>query len=86
MNLFYCDAAFSVNNESEPSTSLMKKVYIHPPSADRILLPDGRYMAYREQGVPAKRARFSIILPHGFLSSRLAGIVNLLPVYLIYLH
>ncbi|XP_021889824.1 uncharacterized protein LOC110808598 [Carica papaya] len=31
-------------------------------------------MAYKEQGVPADRARFSMIAPHSFLSSRLAGI------------
>ena len=30
---------------------------MHPPSASRILLPDGRYMAYPDQGVPADRAR-----------------------------
>ncbi|KAL5831219.1 hypothetical protein ACOSQ4_016573 [Xanthoceras sorbifolium] len=70
-------AALSVSTESEASTALMKKVLIHPPSADRILLPDGRYLAYREQGVPADRARFSIIAPHAFLSSRLAGIPGL---------
>ncbi|PON35100.1 Alpha/beta hydrolase fold [Trema orientale] len=55
----------------------IKKVYLHPPSADRVVLPDGRYMAYREQGVPADRARFSVIAPHAFLSSRLAGIPGL---------
>lgn len=54
-----------------------KDVYIHPPSADRILLPDGRHLAYHEQGVPASVARFSIIVPHPFLSSRLAGIPGL---------
>ncbi|KAF2300553.1 hypothetical protein GH714_014014 [Hevea brasiliensis] len=59
------------------AATCIKKVFIHPPSADRILLPDGRYMAYREQGVPADRARFSMIAPHTFLSSRLAGIPGL---------
>lgn len=52
-----------------------KKVYLHPPSANRVVLPDGRYMAYREQGVPADKARFSVIAPHAFLSSRLAGFI-----------
>lgn len=52
----------------------MKKVLIHPPSASRVLLPDGRYIAYQELGVSADRARFSLIAPHSFLSSRLAGI------------
>lgn len=50
-----------------------KEVCIHPPSANRIVLPDGRYVAYKEQGVSAERARFTVISPHSFLSSRLAG-------------
>ncbi|XP_048233806.1 uncharacterized protein LOC8286002 isoform X3 [Ricinus communis] len=70
-------AVLSVSTERDTSTTLIKKVFIHPPSADRILLPDGRYMAYREQGVPADSARFSMIAPHTFLSSRLAGIPGL---------
>lgn len=49
-------------------------VQVHPPSATRILLPDGRNMSYLEQGVSANRARYSLIAPHSFLSSRLAGI------------
>lgn len=52
---------------------MVKKVKVHPPSAARILLPDGRYLAYRELGVPADKARFSLIASHSFLSSRLAG-------------
>lgn len=51
------------------------KVRQHPPSASRVLLPDGRYMAYHEQGVLADTARFSLVAPHSFLSSRLAGII-----------
>ncbi|PWA65965.1 alpha/beta-Hydrolases superfamily protein [Artemisia annua] len=49
-------------------------VQVHPPSATRILLPDGRNMSYTEQGVSGYRARYSLIAPHSFLSSRLAGI------------
>ncbi|KAK7257737.1 hypothetical protein RIF29_31932 [Crotalaria pallida] len=52
----------------------MKEVFVHPPTADCIVLPDGRFMAYKERGVSAEKARFSIIAPHTFLSSRLAGI------------
>ncbi|XWS52711.1 hypothetical protein CRYUN_Cryun11dG0094300 [Craigia yunnanensis] len=70
-------AVLSVSIEHDTAIPVEKKVYIHPPSADRIMLPDGRYMAYREQGVPADRARFSMITPHSFLSSRLAGIPGL---------
>ncbi|KAM7468161.1 hypothetical protein LguiB_015723 [Lonicera macranthoides] len=66
--------ALGVFTKQEGKVSLVKKVYIHPTSAIRIQLPDGRYMAYQELGVPADRARFSLIAPHSFLSSRLAGI------------
>lgn len=64
-----------MNTETTPSSPApeIKKIHIHPPSAARVMLPDGRFMAYKEQGVPADRARFSIIAPHSFLSSRLAG-------------
>ncbi|MBA0578851.1 hypothetical protein Gorai_021122 [Gossypium raimondii] len=68
-------AVLSLSIEYDTAIPVAKNVYIHPPSADRIILPDGRYMAYREQGVPADRARFSIIIPHSFLSSRLSGLV-----------
>ncbi|CAL8999447.1 unnamed protein product [Prunus brigantina] len=76
---FLAFAALYVNSESTVSTPTpeIKKIYIHPPSAARIMLPDGRYIAYKEQGVLADRARFSIIAPHSFLSSRLAGIPGL---------
>ncbi|EOY33100.1 Alpha/beta-Hydrolases superfamily protein [Theobroma cacao] len=70
-------AVLSVSVEHDTAIPVAKKVYIHPPSADRIMLPDGRYMAYREQGLPADRARFTMIIPHSFLSSRLAGIPGL---------
>lgn len=63
----------NVNTKDGSLVPPVKKVRIHPPNATRILLPDGRHMAYLEQGVPADRARFSIISPHSFLSSRLAG-------------
>ncbi|XP_019191388.1 PREDICTED: uncharacterized protein LOC109185878 [Ipomoea nil] len=67
-------AVLNVNNTRDTRGSEVKKVCIHPPSAVRILLPDGRYMAYQELGVPSDKARYSLIMPHGFLSSRLAGI------------
>ncbi|XP_023905742.2 uncharacterized protein LOC112017512 isoform X1 [Quercus suber] len=67
-------AAIGLNTKDDSLVTPVKMVLIHPPSANRILLPDGRHMAYCEQGVPADRARFSLIAPHSFLSSRLAGI------------
>jgi len=53
------------------------KVRKHPPSASRVQLPDGRFMAYHEQGVSSETARFSLVAPHSFLSSRLAGKLSL---------
>lgn len=67
-------SVLGVNTKYERSVSLVKKVYIPPPSAVRIQLPDGRFLAYHELGVPSDRARFSLVVPHGFISSRLAGI------------
>ncbi|XP_058199709.1 uncharacterized protein LOC131314847 [Rhododendron vialii] len=70
-------AALCVSSGHDTTTPLVKRLYIHPPNACRILLPDGRHLAYQEQGVPAHRARFSMISAHPFLSSRLAGIPGL---------
>ncbi|XP_028058508.1 uncharacterized protein LOC114262343 [Camellia sinensis] len=70
-------AALSVIIGHETSSPLLKRLYIHPPDASRILLPDGRHLAYQDQGVLGNRARFSIISTHPFLSSRLSGIPGL---------
>ncbi|CBI16266.3 unnamed protein product, partial [Vitis vinifera] len=74
--LFVSVLAFTALNNTEYATPtpLLKEVYIHPPNASRILLPDGRYLAYQEQGVLAERARYSMMAPHSFLSSRLSAI------------
>lgn len=66
-------AVICVNNRHESFSRPIMKVRDHPPCATRILLPDGRHMAYDVLGVSADRARFSIIAPHSFLSSRFAG-------------
>jgi pimeloyl-ACP methyl ester carboxylesterase len=42
--------------------------------AKRIQLPDGRYVAYQERGASKETAQRSILVVHGFLSSRHAGI------------
>ncbi|MFQ6661596.1 hypothetical protein Gotur_029703 [Gossypium turneri] len=67
-------SALNLNGGHDGLAPAVKKVLVHPPSASRIQLPDGRHLAYREIGVPADRARFSLMAPHSFLSSRLAGI------------
>ncbi|XP_042416417.1 uncharacterized protein LOC122005448 [Zingiber officinale] len=64
----------NVNSGIENPVEPPKKLYVSPPSASHIQLLDGRHIAYQEKGVPAERARFSMIAPHSFLSSRLAGI------------
>ncbi|KAL3850758.1 hypothetical protein ACJIZ3_012640 [Penstemon smallii] len=73
---FFAIAALIVNtNQTTPP--FVKNMKIHPTSASIILLPDARRLAYQEQGVRADQARYSMILPHSFLSSRLAGIPGL---------
>ncbi|KAL2485260.1 alpha/beta-Hydrolases superfamily protein [Abeliophyllum distichum] len=67
-------AVLNVNSKHGSPSPMVKNVIVHPPSASSILLPDGRYMAYHELGVPADKARLSLIAPHSFLSSRLSGI------------
>ncbi|KAK8483318.1 hypothetical protein V6N13_097005 [Hibiscus sabdariffa] len=67
-------SALNLNGGHDGLAPPVKKVLVHPPSASRIQLPDGRHLAYREIGVPGNKARFSLISPHSFLSSRLAGI------------
>lgn len=66
--------AVLIVNNTQTTTPLVKKMKVHPASASLILLPDGRRLAYQEQGVPADQARYSMIVPHSFLSSRLAGV------------
>ncbi|CAE5966686.1 unnamed protein product [Arabidopsis arenosa] len=66
--------ALSFSSDHDRSVPVLKKIRLHPTSASRVLLPDGRYLAYQELGVSADRARHSLIVPHSFLSSRLAGI------------
>lgn len=68
--LFNDFAVLNVNSRHDNAITSVKKVCLHPPTADRILLPDNRYLAYHEIGVSADKARYSLIVPHGFLSSR----------------
>ncbi|XP_022935255.1 uncharacterized protein LOC111442192 [Cucurbita moschata] len=48
-----------------------------PITAPRIKLRDGRYLAYKEHGVPKDSAKYKIIFVHGFRSCRHdAGVAN----------
>ncbi|KAL9235848.1 hypothetical protein vseg_010581 [Gypsophila vaccaria] len=68
-------AVLNVNSAHDtPAPPIVKKMVIHPPSASTILLPDGRHLAYHVQGVATDIARYTLIAPHAFLSSRLTGI------------
>ncbi|KAI3716684.1 hypothetical protein L1987_67728 [Smallanthus sonchifolius] len=67
-------AVLIVTSESDAPIPMIQKLHIHPANATRILLPDGRHLAYQEQGVSSERARFTLVASHSFLSSRLAGI------------
>jgi len=44
-----------------------------PVTSSRIRLRDGRYLAYRERGVPKEKAKHKIILAHGLGSSKLCS-------------
>ncbi|GKV38948.1 hypothetical protein SLEP1_g46795 [Rubroshorea leprosula] len=46
-----------------------------PITAPRIKLRDGRYLAYKEHGVPRDVAKFKIVYVHGFSSSRHDAVV-----------
>lgn len=41
-----------------------------PVTSPRIKLKDGRYLAYRESGVPKQNAKYKIVLVHGFDSNK----------------
>ena len=66
--------------------TVITKLRLHPTGATRVQLPDGRYIAYQELGVSAERARYSLVMPHSFLSSRLAGIQISVPSVLVTTH
>lgn len=41
-----------------------------PITSPRVRLADGRYLAYKEVGVPKETAKFKVIIIHGFASSK----------------
>ncbi|KAL1544442.1 hypothetical protein AAHA92_21294 [Salvia divinorum] len=43
---------------------------VHGSSGPRIKLRDGRFLSYKEYGVPEERAKYNIILIHGFGSCK----------------
>lgn len=55
-------------------TGVLKKVDMSPTTAQFVKLYDGRHIAYREQGAIQEIARHTVLVVHGFPSSRFAGI------------
>lgn len=41
-----------------------------PVTGPRIKLRDGRYLAYKEHGVPKELAKYKVVLFHGFSGSK----------------
>ncbi|KAG4975600.1 hypothetical protein JHK86_035074 [Glycine max] len=62
--MFYQGTQLPPSNNSDSSDD---GVPVSPP---RVRLRDGRYLAYREKGVPKDQAKHSIIIVHGFGSSK----------------
>lgn len=57
----------NANNNMESKSSVVDESAI---TTLRVRLSDGRYLAYRERGVPKNKCKYSIILVHGFGSSK----------------
>ncbi|XP_062083687.1 uncharacterized protein LOC133790169 [Humulus lupulus] len=53
-----------------PSPKLCGSPNGPPITSPRVKLKDGRHLAYREDGVPKKKAKYKIIVVHGFGSSK----------------
>lgn len=54
-------------SSSPATTSTVDPLVVVPP---RIRLGDGRYLAYKESGVPKSKSNYRIIIVHGFGSSK----------------
>lgn len=59
---------------TEPSTEKTESKSLIDESvvvtSPRVKLGDGRYLAYRERGVPKENSKYKIIIVHGFGSSK----------------
>ncbi|KAL0897505.1 hypothetical protein Bca101_081466 [Brassica carinata] len=64
----YLPSSFNFLQETKPSISCPRNQVTD--SVKRIKLRDGRFLAYKERGVPKNEAKYKIILIHGFGSSK----------------
>ncbi|CAN7060762.1 unnamed protein product [Brassica rapa subsp. trilocularis] len=61
-------SSFSFLRETKPCISCPRNQVTD--SVNRVKLRDGRFLAYKERGVPKNEAKYKIILIHGFGSSK----------------
>ncbi|XP_013747077.2 uncharacterized protein LOC106449964 [Brassica napus] len=61
-------SSFSFLRETKPSISCPRNQVTD--SVNRVKLRDGRFLSYKERGVPKNEAKYKIILIHGFGSSK----------------
>ena len=57
-------------NLKPPDPKICGKPGGPPVTSPRVKLSDGRHLAYRESGVPREKAKYKIIVVHGFSSSK----------------
>ncbi|KAH9317156.1 hypothetical protein KI387_018925, partial [Taxus chinensis] len=62
--------AWAYNTIQPPPPNICGSADGPPVTAPRVRLQDGRHLAYKEHGVPKERAKYKIILMHGFMGSR----------------
>ncbi|XP_047313413.1 uncharacterized protein LOC124916702 [Impatiens glandulifera] len=63
-------APVTTTDSSSQDSALLKLLDNSSDNPSRILLSDGRYLAYQERGVPKNEAQFKLIIVHGFGSSK----------------
>ncbi|KAJ7532919.1 hypothetical protein O6H91_13G025700 [Diphasiastrum complanatum] len=71
--LVICLAIAGLRTNVQPAKA-PKDTEVEFTNAQRVQLPDGRYISYREQGVPNDTAKHTVLVAHGLISSRFAGL------------
>lgn len=66
MVFFIGTLAWAYQATRPPPSKLCGSPGAPPITAPRIKLKDGRYLAYKEHGVPRDKAKYKIVFVHGF--------------------
>lgn len=66
MVFFIGTLAWAYQATRPPPSKLCGSPGAPPITAPRIKLKDGRYLAYKEHGVPKDKAKYKIVFVHGF--------------------